>query len=169
MNQQKQESHLSKTQRKREMQQFKEMAAKLTIMPEEMIARIEDPQIREVVFEARKITKGNAKKRQHQYIAKLLSKTDITPIIALVATLDAGSVAYIEKFRRLERWREQLLDENPETMTAILKNHSHVDRQQLRQLVRNAVDERRDGAQQIHFRKLFRFLKDMTEEGQNSS
>ena len=169
MNQQEQESHLSKTQRKREMQQFKEMAVKLTTMPEELIAGIEDPKIREVVFEARKITKGNAKKRQHQYIAKLLSKTDVTPIMALVATLDAGSAAYVEKFRRLERWREQLLDENPEAMTAILENHPHVDRQQLRRLVRNAVDEKRNGAQQVHFRKLFRFLKRMMEEGRNSS
>lgn len=155
------EERPSKSQRKRDMQALKDMAARLVELPADQTGKLE-PDIRDAVAAARKITKGNARKRQVQYIAKLLSRTDVEPVRMLIDTLDASTAAHVNRFHQLERWREQLIEGDASAMQEILSQHPGTDRQQLRQLVRAAVAER-DGPQQQHYRKLFQFLKQLPE------
>jgi len=146
------------------MDGLKELGDRLTELSPDHLAKIDNDQVREAVEAARKITKGNARKRQIQYIAKLLSRIDVDPIRNIIETLDASSAVYIQKFHQLESWRERLVDGSSEALSEVLDTFPHADRQQLRHLVRKACDERKIGQQTTHFRRLFQFLKALPEE-----
>lgn len=164
MNEEEEFSGPSKSQRKRDMQALKDLAQRLSELSLEQLAAIESNDIREAILAAKKITKGNAKKRQLQYTAKLMSKTDITAIQSIVDELDASSAAHIQKFHQLEVWREQLIEGNQDAMNELLAVYPDTDRQQLRQLVRLAQQEAANKPdQKMQFRKLFQFLKDVSE------
>ncbi len=154
----------SKSQKKRDMDGLKELGDRLTELSPDHLAKVEDDDIRHAVEAAKKITKGNARKRQIQYIAKLLSRIDVDPIRTIIETLDASSAAYIQKFHQLEAWRERLVDGDSEALSEVLDTFPQADRQQLRHLVRKASDERETGQQTTHFRRLFQFLKGLSEE-----
>ena len=151
----------SKSQKKRDMESLRQLARALAELPGDYLNRVDDPQIREAVLAARKITKGNARKRQLQYVAKLLARTDVTPIQSIVESLDASSAEYNKKFHQLERWREQLIEGSQQALSEILDAHPDADRQQLRQLIRKATQERESGEQLVYFRRLFQFLKQL--------
>ena len=154
----------SKSQKKRDMDALKDLGDRLTELSPDHLSKVEDEHVRAAVEAAKKITKGNARKRQIQYIAKLLSRIDVDPIRNIIETLDASSAAYVQKFHQLESWRERLVDGDVEVLSEVLDTFPHADRQQLRHLVRKACDERETGQQTTHFRRLFQFLKALTEE-----
>ena len=149
----------SKSQKKRDMEALRDLATRLTELNPDDIRKIDDPAVRESVTDAKKITKGNAKKRQIQYIAKLLTRTDVAPIQEIVDILDASSTRHIQVFHQLESWRERLIEGDAEVMAEIFNLHPRTDRPKLRALVRNAISERQRNDEQVHFRRLFQFLK----------
>lgn len=154
----------SKSQKKREMQALKDLAQRLSELSIEQLESIEDSGIREAILAARKITKGNARKRQLQYAAKLMSKTDVSPIQTIVDELDASSAVHIQKFHQLETWRERLIEGDQNAMNELLAHYPNTDRQQLRQLIRQAQQEaEKKPEQKTQFRKLFQFLKTAAE------
>lgn len=154
----------SKSQKKRDMQALKDLAHRLSELSADQLDAIEDNGVREAILAAQKITKGNARKRQLQYAAKLMSKADVTPIQTIVDELDASSAVHIQKFHQLEIWREQLLDGDQRAMDEIFARFPQTDRQQLRQLIRQAQQElAKNPDQKTQFRKLFQFLKAIAE------
>ena len=154
----------SKSQKKRDMDRLKELGDRLTELSPDHLVKVENDQVREAVEAARKITKGNARKRQIQYIAKLLSRIDVDPIKNLIETLDASSAAYIQKFHQLESWRERLVNDDSAALSEVLDKFPLTDRQRLRHLVRKACDEHQAGQQKTHFKRLFQFLKALSDE-----
>ncbi|SVC43303.1 uncharacterized protein METZ01_LOCUS296157 [marine metagenome] len=144
------------------MGELRKLATRLAELNQEQINQINDAVIKESVEATRKITKGNARKRQIQYTAKLLSKIDTTDIRQLVDTLDASSALYVQKFHSLESWRERLIQSDDAVLNEIFLEHPDCDRQQLRQLTRTAIKERASDGKGAHFRKLFQFLKQLS-------
>lgn len=153
----------SKSQRKRDMEALRVLAEKLSRIPADHLARVENEQIKESVTAATKITKGNARKRQIQYVAKLLSRIDTTTIQQIVDELDASSAAHVQKFHQLESWRERLISGDDAAFGEIVGHYPDCDRQQLRTLTRQAMQEHEKGEQHVQFRKLFQFLKKLEE------
>ena len=153
----------SKSQRKRDMEALRVLAEKLSQISADHLARVEDEQIRESVTAATRITKGNARKRQIQYVAKLLSRIDTTPIQQIVDELDASSAAHVQKFHQLESWRERLINGDDAAFAEIVEQYPQCDRQHLRTLTRQAMQEHEKGEQHVQFRKLFQFLKKLEE------
>lgn len=154
----------SKTQQKKEMQSLKNLGEKLLELPEEQLQSIEEPALIQAVTECKRITKGNARKRQIQYIGKLMRSADIDHIQRLVDRFDSSSKSHTIQFHKLERWRQELMEENKEVMGEIIRDCPNVDRQHLNQLVRNAIHEReRQSEPPIHFRKLFQYLKSLSD------
>ncbi len=153
----------SKSQKKREMAHLKDLAARLVEIPMPQLEKLPYDDILEAVELAKKITKGNARKRQIGFIAKQLSKVDVEPITDIVDKLDASSAAYVKHFHQLENWREQLMTDERSALSEICGRFPDTDRQHLRQLVRNAVSERATGEKQTHYRKLFQYLKELSD------
>ncbi len=152
----------SKSQRKRDMQALKDLAQRLCELSSEQLEDVADTDIRDSILAAKKIKKGNARKRQLQYTAKLMAKTDVEPIQAVIDSLDASSAAYTQRFHQLEVWRESLISGDDRVMEEIFDTYPHIDRQQFRQLLRQARQEARAGENRVHFRRLFQYLKSVT-------
>ena len=149
----------SKSQRKRERGELRELANRLSALGQEQIDKISDAAIKESVETTRKIKKGSAHKRQIQYTTKLLSKTDSSNIRQLIDTVDARTSVHAQRFQGLEKWRDELMRGNKKVLGEILLKHPDCDRQLLRRLTRNAIKEQTSNTAGPHFRKLFQFLK----------
>ena len=152
--------HVSKSQRKREVQAVANIGERLTELSDEHLSVLPYEDVLIAIKAFRKIRKGNARKRQLQYIGKLLRRVDTTPAIELLERYDASSKAHVLQFHQLEDWRERLLDNDPTIFSEIAAQHPEVDRQQLTQLARKAIAEKAEDRQPpVYFRQLFQFLK----------
>lgn len=159
----------SKAHKKREMQELREIGEKLVQLTDEQLKPISQPEIIKAIQDYRRINKGNPKKRQLQYIAKLLRKTGIEDIRNLIDRYDASSRAHVRQFHQLETWREQLLVNDFSAVDDIAHEFPDLDRQHLKQLTRKAIQERDTQEDKeipgapIHFRRLFKYLKALSD------
>lgn len=113
--------------------------------------------------ELRRMSAHGARKRQHAYIAKQLRKEDDETLDAIRDAMDAGGEAARQEtalLHRAEHWRERLLDDGDTALAEFVDAHPDADRQQLRQLVRNALEERAKNKPPRAFRELFRVVRD---------
>ena len=80
----------SKTQRKKEVHALQDLGVELVELSDERLAAIELPEsLRDAVEAARRITAREARRRQLQYIGKLMRRVDAGPIRAALAALRA--------------------------------------------------------------------------------
>lgn len=157
-------SKISKNQIKKEMEILRHHAKQLTTIPEEELHHLEDIKLVEAVKEAKKIHKGNAKKRQIQYITKLIRDGNIEAVQHLVELYDSSSKTHIARFHHLETLRDRLMNDTKSTLSELIELHPDMDRQALRHLVKQAIKERSEEKESlIYYRKLFQFLKALDE------
>ena len=150
----------SKSQRKRDMHALRDMGERLLELPDAHVRELLPPNIMDALTACRKITKGNARKRQMQYVGKLLRQVETDKLQALLDRFDASSQDHVNKFHKLERWRDRLLSQDDTVMEEIINETPTIDRQHLRQLARAAILEREQEKQPpVQFRKLFQYLK----------
>ena len=114
----------------------------------------------EALLEAKRIRSHEAKRRQMQYIGRLMREVDPAPIRSRLAELEGSSAQATARHRRLETWRERLLDDD-EALTAFAAEHPGADLQALRTLIRNAKKEQKEGKPPRAYRELFRVLKEI--------
>ncbi len=160
------EELVSKSSRKREAQDIKNMGLRLTELSDDQLSALPYDNVKEAVVAYRKIGKGGARKRQLMYIGKLLRKVDLEPVSVLIDRYDASSLVHVQQFHQLESWRERLIGGDDSVFEEIGQQHPEFDRQQLRQLVKSAKSEVQRQATNPdlpprQYRKLFQFLKSL--------
>ena len=155
----------SKSQVKREMHQLRDLGAELVKLPKEQFDKFELPEkLTDAILEAKRIHKHGALKRQLQYIGKLMREVDAEPIQQQLDTLLGHSRQAAQQLHHIERWRDRLLSEGDPALEELVAQHPEVDRQYLRQLLRNAHKETLDNKPPKSARALFRYLRDLLEE-----
>ena len=93
-----------------------------------------------------------ARRRQMQYLGKLMRKIDPEPIQAALAKFDQTSAEYTARQHLLEKWRDRLISEN-DALTQFLNEYPGADVQHLRQpLERPAESRRRSSPVSVHSR-----------------
>jgi ribosome-associated protein len=102
-----------------------------------------------------------ARKRSLKYIAAQLHKIDVEPILEKIARIKNTSAHAVREHHLAEQWRDKLIAEGNDALTEFLYQYEHADRQQLRQLVRNAQKEAELAKQPKSSRLLYRYLKDL--------
>jgi len=159
----------SRSQRRREALDVLQLAEALTTLSEAELARVPlDPDLRDEVRRARAITAQIARKREIQFLAKQLRKLDeasLEPVRRALAHDRAEAHRAAAALHQVEAWRERLLEGGDEALTAFIAGHPGADRQRLRQLVRNAVAERKADRPPHAQRELFRELRHAHEAG----
>lgn len=151
----------SKTKQKEAMHALRDLGAELVELSVGQLKRIELPEnIRDAVREAQKITAHGARRRQLQYLGKLMRSVDEEPIRAGLALLRGESGAETARLHRLERLRERLLADDS-VLTEIATTWPQVDLQHLRQLRRNALKEHEAGKPPKSYRAIFQVLKEL--------
>jgi len=152
-------SPVSKTQRKKEMHELQALGAELVELSESQLATLSLPQdLAAAVREAQRITSHEAKRRQMQYIGRLMREVDAEPIRERLAAIIGHSAQETARYRRLEALRERLLGDDA-ALTEYLASHAGADSQELRALIRNARREQKEGRPPRAYRELFRVLK----------
>ena len=112
------------------------------------------------VLEAKRIKSHEAKRRQMQYIGRLMREVDPEPVRRRLAEIEGHSARAGARHRRLEAWRERLLGDD-DALTAFAAEHPGADLQALRTSIRNARKEQKEGKPPRAYRELFRLLKDI--------
>lgn len=136
--------------------------AKLPI-PEDLLPHIEDTQ---------RITQHVARKRQLAFLAKQMRRVDDETLDAIRDALDAGGEAArrdTAELHRVEAWRERLLADGDSALAELLTEHPAADRQHLRQLVRNSIEERNRNKPPHSYRELFRELRELLGDGRGET
>lgn len=150
----------SRSQRKREVEELQKLGEELVKLPPRQLDNLPLPDIlRDAVAMAQRITSHGALRRQRQYIGRLMCEIDPEPIRALLTELRNADRASRARFQECERWRDRLLAEGDAALTDFLERHPAADRQHLRRLVREAVQERVAGKPARHARELFRYIQ----------
>jgi ribosome-associated protein len=150
----------SKTQRKKQMTDLQDLGAELVELSEERLAALALPDsLRDAISEARRMTKFEARRRQLQYIGKLMRHVDPEPIRARLDAWKSVSREHIALLHRIEHWRERLLAEDT-AFALFVGEHPQVDAQQLRTLLRNAQREREMNKPPKNYRALFQLLRE---------
>lgn len=120
------------------------------------------------IDETARIKDHRALRRHHKRIASLLARENTDALHALLAARAATAQAAVARTHAVERWRDRLLAEGDEALTAFFDEYPAADRQQLRQLVRDARRDaargRPDGA-----RRLFKGLRAVLTAGAEDS
>ena len=152
----------SKSSRKREMQALQDLGEQLVALSPERLKKVPLP---ESLYEAIRAAQGfkmEARRRQLQYIGKLMRKIDPEPIQAQLDIFAGNSAVEVAKMHRLERLREQLL-EDEQVIGTIAETWHEADLQYLRTLRRNALKEREAARPPKSFREIFRVLRELQE------
>ena len=160
------DSPKSKSQRKRDMHALQDLGSELEALPKDRLARVPMPEVLEdAIREARRITSHEGKRRQMQYVGKVMRGLNDDEIDAIRRALDGfkgTSKAETARLHLIERWRELLLKDD-EALTRFLAEHPAVDVQALRSLIRNARKEQQLSKPPRHFRELFQAIKSALE------
>lgn len=156
------DSLISKSQLKREALATRSLAADLLELNASQLQRL--PLESDVVLaiqQAAKIRSHGARKRQLQYIAKLMRRSDTTAITAAMEAFHAQARGISAQQHRSEAWRDVLLLKGDTALSSLLELRPDIEAQTLRQLVRNAQRERLAGKPPAASRALFRALREI--------
>jgi ribosome-associated protein len=154
----------SRSQLRRDALDIFKLAEALASLSDAQLARVPlDDDVREEVLRTRAVTSHIARKRQTQFLAKQMRKLDDESLEAIRKALAHDRAAAHREaaaLHRVEAWRERLLEEGDDALAGFVAAHPSIDRQRLRQLVRNAAAERRANKPPHAQRELFRVLRD---------
>jgi ribosome-associated protein len=119
----------SKSQKKRDSSALQDMGAELVTLSIERLNKIEMPEnLRIALRDAKRITQNGAKRRQMQYIGKLMRDVNVTPLKAALDEVKGISTAAKASQQRLERLRAQLM-ESEDVLGEIARQHPHKEQQ----------------------------------------
>lgn len=152
---------LSKTRRKQQMEGLQTLGEELAALPAERLKKIDIPDdLRDALREVQRMTKHDeARRRQMQYIGRLMRNVEIEPIRAALADARGDSAAETARLHRLERLRNELLDDET-TLHEIATLYPGIDLQHLRSLRRAALKEKEQDKPPRNYRAIFQLLKD---------
>jgi len=152
----------NKTQIKKDIAQLFAMGEEMSKLSLAHVQSLELPEkIHNAVLEVAGMPHKGARKRLLKFIAGQLHKIDVQPIQERLARITNKSAHAVREHHNLERWRDRLLKEGNDALTELLDEQPHADRQQLRQLVRNAQKETELGKPPKSARQLYQYLKEL--------
>lgn len=151
---------LSKTRKKELSHALQKLGVQLVELSRDQLASIELPEtLREAVREAQRITAHEGRRRQIQYIGRLMRDIDPAPIQERLDAWRGQSKAEVARQHALETLRERLLTDDA-ALTEYAQKHPQVDLQALRNLIRNARKEATAGRPPKSYREIFKVIRD---------
>ena len=152
----------SKSQRKREMTALQKTGEQLVNESADRIKRTPMPEnLKEAILECQRIRNHEGRRRQLQYIGKIMRSLDEEAIATINRTIESWrglSKADTLLMHALENQREKLLADE-RALTEFLHKYPQADIQQLRTLIRNAKKETAANKPPKAYREIYRLLK----------
>lgn len=152
----------SKTQLKKASHDLQDLGEAVVALPEDRLAGLPiDESLLNAIQEFRRTRSHEGRRRQMQYIGKLMRRADPEPLRDAVAAMQLGRAKDALALHQAEHWRSELLASD-DALTRWMAEHPQADLQQLRSLIRaarkdaSAAPEQRSGKA---YRDLFKFIR----------
>ena len=152
----------SKTQLKKAMHELQDLGEALVALPDDRIATLALPDsLLSAVQEFRRTRTHEGRRRQMQFIGKLMRRIDPEPVRQAVAAMRLGQAKDALTLHQAEVWRDRMI-ESDDALTGWTTAFPESDVQRLRSLIRAArkdaaaAPEQRSGRA---YRELFQFIK----------
>ena len=155
------DSVISKTELKKDSKKIQQFGRKISELTINNIEAFKFPiNIYKATMDLKNLKSNSAKKRQVQYLGKLLREIDLTDAFIVMKQLKVSSQKETQRNNIIEGWRDKLLN-NTESITEFVDEYPKIDRQSLRQTISNAQKEKKDNKPPKHSKQLFKLIKDI--------
>lgn len=152
----------NKTQLKKDMAVLFALSEEMSELSATQLISLELPEsIHKALVEVSGMPHKGARKRLLKFITGQLHKIEVEPILEKLARMKNKSAHAVREHHIVERWRDKLIAEGNDALTELLDEQPHADRQQLRQLLRNAQKEAEAAKPPKSSRLLYRYLKNL--------
>ena len=155
--------YISKSELKREAQEFHQLGSEIAKMGKKQRERLPlNDDLKEAMVVADKISnKSDAYRRHLNYIAKTLRTVEnIEEIKAIIdVMLNKNNQAEV-MIKKIEQLRDDLLNQGDDLVNKTIEEYPSLDRQKLRQLIRNAAKEVKAEKPARSYKELFQYLKE---------
>ena len=159
----------SKSELKRRMNDLQKLGESLVELPREKLDRLDLPDnLRQAIDETRRIHSNGGLRRQMQYIGRLMRSFNAEPVAEQLRQWQSRHNADNTFFHQLERWRDQLIEDEANSLGRFLLEYPGADSQQIRALARNARKELAAGQAPKSSRALFRLIRETAEHAENA-
>ncbi len=154
----------SKSQRKRDMEELQTLGKQLVEIPSKVFGSMDLPDdLREAVEFARAIRSNEARRRQLQYVGRIMRSIDAEQIRSQLQRYQHAKQTVNQQHHDLEELRESLISGGDAALAKLLSKFPDADHKTLRQFIRNAGNEHQQGQSGKACRALFRYLRDLAE------
>jgi ribosome-associated protein len=156
----------SKTELKRESTELQSLGEALLTLRADLLASLNLPEkLLDAVADVKRINAHEGRRRQMQFIGKLMRSIDPEPIRAALVEQHSGSARETMNLHLTEQWREQLVASD-DAFERWMAQHAGTDTQQLRSLIRQARKDavpEKPGAAPRHgkaYRDIFQLVRE---------
>lgn len=167
----------SRTELKRESTELQKLGEALIALRRDLFERLPLPEsLVDALDQAARITNFEGRRRQMQYVGKLMRQLDEEALAAVREALDEqhrGSARESLALHEAERWRDALI-EGDEAVQKWIAQHPGTDTQQLRALVRQARKDRQPSQDEVSrglvprhgraYREIFQMVKEQLQD-----
>lgn len=150
---------VSKSEIKRDAEDLKQLGEKLVNLTKANLTKVPlDDSLKDTIELAQRLQK-EARRRQLQYIGKLLRSIDAEPIREALEKIENKHNQQQAMLHKLEILRDELVTKGDAALTDLLNEHPSADRQQLRNLIRAAQKEKEQNKPSKAYREIYQILK----------
>ena len=150
---------ISRTKKKKIAQALQRLGERLVLLGDAQFDALSLPEaLLEAVAMARQMNSHGARRRQLQYIGRLMRDYDPADIESALERITAGEDEKKRHFKRVERWRDELVNGNEERLAWLEGHCPSIDPQKLGELVGKAQSGHSDNEKKKAGRMLFRYL-----------
>ena len=150
---------VSKSEIKRDAEDLKQLGEKLVNLTKANLTKVPlDDSLKDAIELAQRLQK-EARRRQLQYIGKLLRSIDAEPIREALEKIENKHNQHQARLHKLEILRDELVAKGDAALTDLLNEYPSADRQQLRNLIRAAQKEKEQNKPSKAYREIYQILK----------
>jgi len=150
---------VSKSEIKRDAEDLKQLGEKLVNLTKANLTKVPlDDSLKDAIELAQRLQK-EARRRQLQYIGKLLRSIDAEPIREALEKIENKHNQQQAMLHKLEILRDELVTKGDAALTDLLNEHPSADRQHLRNLIRAAQKEKEQNKPSKAYREIYQILK----------
>ncbi len=151
----------SKSQRKRDVHALQDLGTELVELNADQLAKFDLPErLVEAITEAQRISNFEGRRRQMQFIGKLMREIEPAPIRARLDIIQGVAHESTVTQHLIERWRNRLLAEE-DALTLFAAEYPQSDLQRLRSLIASVKKDQANARPPKRYRDLFRALRDI--------
>lgn len=155
---------VSKTELKNDMIELQKLGEELAALKPSALEKFPLPdELADAIKDAQRF-KNEARRRQLQYIGRLMRNIDPEPLQAALDKLRNKHSQSTAVLHKLEQMRDRVVAEGDNAIEEVIEMYPEADRQRLRQLARQAKKEQQAGKTPKAAREIFQILKTLNDD-----